>query len=428
MRARLRIRRVGGWYHWPRDAETGRSRRDPRRRPGGLGGGCLGPDGDDRPRHERRTDVRDGLRQRQPERDGHDVVRRVRDDDGLRLEDVVRERRLRLEQRRGRPRTVESQAGHHVPLPRRRDVERRDRPRRRRPADDAGSAGGITGSAATLHGTVDPNTRATSWYFEVGTSTSYGTKTAAKDAGSGTAALDVAAQVSGLQTGRTYHYRLVATSDAGTSRGADKTFLTAAAPTVAMKAASSIRDTSVTLNGSVNPNGQETSAYFEYGTTTGYGSRSASKNVGAGTGSTNVSISVTGLAPGRTYHIRLVASNASGKTTGVDATVATTGPPVVRTGSATGIGYSNATLTGSVLPSGHSTTWYFQYGTTTGYGGKTATQRAGLGLATRSVSAGLSNLAAATTYHYRLVATSGAGTVVGADTTFATATPASTIA
>ena len=38
--------------------------------------------------------------------------------------------------------------------------------------------------------------------------------------------------MSGLQTGRTYHYRLVATSDAGTSRGADKTFLAAAAPTL----------------------------------------------------------------------------------------------------------------------------------------------------------------------------------------------------
>jgi phosphodiesterase/alkaline phosphatase D-like protein len=291
-----------------------------------------------------------------------------------------------------------------------------------------GGASGITGLGATLHGTVDPNSRATSWYFEIGTSMSYGTKTPAKDAGSGTSAVDVSAPVSGLQTGSTYHYRLVATSDAGTTRGADKTLVPATAPIVAMKAASGIHDTSLTLNGSVNPNGQSTTAWFEYGTTTSYGSKSASKSVGAGTSATNVAISISGLSPGRTYHVRLVASNAGGKTTGVDATVVTTGPAAVRTGSATGVGYSNATLTGTVTPNGHSTTYYFQYGTSTKYGSTTPKHGAGSGLAARSVSAAISGLAAGTTYHYRLVATSGAGTVVGADTAFSTALPASTIA
>jgi hypothetical protein len=70
---------------------------------------------------------------------------------------------------------------------------------------------------------------------------------------------------------------------------------------------------------------------------------------------------------------------------------------------------------------------YFEYGTTTRYGSRTATQGAGSGLAARSVSAGISGLAAATTYHYRLVARSSAGTVAGADATFTTAAPVSTI-
>ena len=39
---------------------------------------------------------------------------------------------------------------------------------------------------------------------------------------------DVATPISGLATGTTYHYRLVATSDAGTSAGADMSFTTAA--------------------------------------------------------------------------------------------------------------------------------------------------------------------------------------------------------
>src|SRR5258706_537078 len=81
-------------------------------------------------------------------------------------------------------------------------------------------------TAATLNGTVDPSGRPTTWYFEYGTSTGYGTKTPVKDAGSGSGAISVAAAVTGLRTGRTYHMRLVAMNDAGTSRGSDQSFLT----------------------------------------------------------------------------------------------------------------------------------------------------------------------------------------------------------
>ena len=111
-------------------------------------------------------------------------------------------------------------------------------------------------TSATLNGTVDPNSRATTWYFEYGTSTSYGSKTADRNAGSGTSTTSVSAPVSGLTRGRLYHYRLVATSDAGTSRGADQTFSTTTAPTVVTAAASSIGPTSARLNGTVTANGQ----------------------------------------------------------------------------------------------------------------------------------------------------------------------------
>ena len=55
--------------------------------------------------------------------------------------------------------------------------------------------------------------------------------------------------MSGLTRGRLYHYRLVATSDAGTSRGADQTFSTVGAATVVTGSASSIALTSARLNG-----------------------------------------------------------------------------------------------------------------------------------------------------------------------------------
>ena len=112
-----------------------------------------------------------------------------------------------------------------------------------------GAASGVTPTTATLNGTVDPNGRATTWYFEYGTSTSYGTKTAVKDAGSGGSAVAVSAALANLARGRLYHYRLVATSDAGTSRGADQTFTTFGAPAVTTDAASSVAPTSARLNG-----------------------------------------------------------------------------------------------------------------------------------------------------------------------------------
>src|SRR5207237_9024105 len=143
------------------------------------------------------------------------------------------------------------------------------------PQASTGAAGSVTPTSATLTGTVNPSGRATTWFFEYGTSTSYGSKTPAKDAGSGTSPLAVSAQVTGLTTGRVYHFRLVATSDAGTSRGSDATFTTAVAPTVTTKSASSVRDSTATLSGTVNPNGQATTAYFEYGTSASYGTKTA---------------------------------------------------------------------------------------------------------------------------------------------------------
>jgi hypothetical protein len=86
-----------------------------------------------------------------------------------------------------------------------------------------------------------------------------------------------------------------------------------------------------------------------------------------------------------------------------------------------------ATLTGSVDPAGHSTTWYFQYGTTTSYGMRTPTQSAGSTPGAKNVSAAVGGLAPGRPYHFQLVATSSAGTRTGVDTTFTTAGPPVTV-
>jgi len=291
-----------------------------------------------------------------------------------------------------------------------------------------GTVTNVTPSSATLNGTVDPSGRATTWFFEYGTSTGYGTKTAVKDAGSGTGAVSVSASISGLTTGRTYHYRLTATSDAGTSHGSDQTFVASSAPAATTKSTSNIGDNSATLNASVNPNGVATTVYFEFGTSTSYGSKSSSKSIGSGRSAQNVAIGIGGLAFSTVYHVRVVAVNAVGTTTGADVTFTTTGRPLVATGAVSGVTSSSATLSGTVDPNGHAASWYFQYGTTTGYGLQTPTQSSSSRSGARNVTVAIANLKAATTYHYRFVASNGIGMSFGNDIAFTTAGPPLTLA
>jgi phosphodiesterase/alkaline phosphatase D-like protein len=289
------------------------------------------------------------------------------------------------------------------------------------PAPDAvtGGAGGISSTTAILTGSVNPNGRPTTAFFEYGTSTSYGSRTASQNGGAGTSATNVSAQVTGLRAGQTYHFRLVAASDGGTSHGTDQRFTAGSAPSVSTASASSVSTTGARLNGRVNPNGHGTTWQFEYGTSASYGASTPAHGAGSGTGTANVSASLSGLVPGTTYHFRLVASNSSGTTAGGDQTFTTVATPVVATGSA-GVGVTTATLNGTVDPKNQTTTWYFEYGTTTGYGSRTPGQRADANTGSRAVSTGVSNLAPGTTYHFRIVATSSTGTSRGADVAFTT--------
>lgn len=89
------------------------------------------------------------------------------------------------------------------------------------------SATDITLASATLQGSANAFGTETALHFDYGLTTSYGS-TAAATPGSvnGTTPVAVSAPIAGLLPGQTYHYRLVATSDAGTVQGADLTFAT----------------------------------------------------------------------------------------------------------------------------------------------------------------------------------------------------------
>jgi hypothetical protein len=291
------------------------------------------------------------------------------------------------------------------------------------PAATTSAATAVGTSTATLNGSVTPNGQATSSYFQYGPTTGYGLQTGQVSSAAGTAAVAVSATVSGLRPGQTYHFRLVATSSAGTTDGADLTFTAAAAPAAAPAAvtrpATSVGLTGATLNASVTPNGQATTYYFQYGATAAYGSRTATASAGSGTSPIGVTATLSGLSPG-VYHFRVVASSSAGTSYGADLTFGSTGPPAVQTGSAEGASTSGATLTGTVNPEGNATSWYFQYGTTSAYGLQTPSRSAGSGGAVTGVAATIDKLSAGTTYHYRLVGVSGAGTTYGGDVTLQT--------
>jgi hypothetical protein len=94
------------------------------------------------------------------------------------------------------------------------------------------AASGVTPTSATLNGTVNPDNLDTSYHFEYGLTSAYGSSTPAQSAGSDYAVHAESATISGLAPGTTYHYRIVATNAIGTSDGADMTFTTAPRPPV----------------------------------------------------------------------------------------------------------------------------------------------------------------------------------------------------
>jgi hypothetical protein len=257
------------------------------------------------------------------------------------------------------------------------------------PSAVTGQPSSVGATSAVVAGKVDPGGEETSWYVEYGTTASYGSRTTARSAGNGTAQVDVSEQLKGLTTGATYHYRVVATNGSGTGRGADATFTTRAAPAVVTGAAGALGPTSASVGGTVDPNGSATGWWVEYGTSTSYGSRTDTQSAGAGASPVGVSVRLTGLRAGVTYHFRLVASNSVGTTRGGDKSFRTDLAPTVSTGGVDAVSVSSARLHGSVNPRGRSTAAWFEYGPTTALGARTPEHDAGFGTRSRGVTADL---------------------------------------
>jgi hypothetical protein len=93
------------------------------------------------------------------------------------------------------------------------------------PVVSTSPATSVTASSATLNGSLDPHGLTTTVSFQWGMTTSYG-HTTAMQSQTGNTYRNITANISGLTTHTTYHFRVVATNSGGTRYGSDRTLTT----------------------------------------------------------------------------------------------------------------------------------------------------------------------------------------------------------
>jgi hypothetical protein len=133
-----------------------------------------------------------------------------------------------------------------------------------------------------------------------------------------------------LACGTTYYFRALAQNSGGTAYGSGRSFTTSSCstppPTVVTSPASSIVETAARLNGTADPNGAATSAWFQWGTSTAYGNVTSATPVGSGTSPVSYVFDLVDLQNCTTYHVRAVAQNSGGTAYGSDRSFTTLCP------------------------------------------------------------------------------------------------------
>jgi hypothetical protein len=191
------------------------------------------------------------------------------------------------------------------------------------PAASTQEATNLRGETATLNGIANANDLPTLVSFEYGITSDYGMMvTASLGSITGNFSIPVSADLKNLRGGTTYHYRIVAINDIGTTLGDDMSFVTkGAAPLVKTLEATKTTPYTAQLNGSVLANDLTTVVTFEIGMTTRYVIIvAATQSPVSGTISVEVSAEAISLIKNTTFHYRIVATNYLGVTYGEDVT------------------------------------------------------------------------------------------------------------
>lgn len=282
--------------------------------------------------------------------------------------------------------------------------------------------------AVTVNAHVDPvgGGSVTGCTVEYGLTTDYEATAPCGQATPFSSPEDVSSELSNLTTLTTYHYRFVVSNAQGTSLEADHTVVPPGVLGLRTETATELAAHGATLNGSLDPAGEETEAWFEYGIDTTYGQSTPTNAMGSSPGETGVPpAAVTGLQEGRVYHFRIVASNSYGTTFGPDDTFTTRQRPAIEGLTSSELTSTEATLEAEINPHGLATTYRFEYGTSINYGQATPAPEGALAAANSPQAARvrITGLQPNVTYHYRLVASSAIGDSMSADHTFNFAPP-----
>ena len=185
----------------------------------------------------------------------------------------------------------------------------------------------IDTSGAMLKASFDPDGMETHYHFEYGVTTGYGEETPSALGGSGSGVITVGEAITGLPSGRVFHYRVVAENAKGATFGPDLTFRTGSVPDIVGVHTTEVGPTSAVLHVRINPVGYDTKYTFEYGTTPSYGQSlpPLMGDLGSGTEPIELTQRIEDLES-VTYHFRVVAENKWGRAASDDTTFDYTPP------------------------------------------------------------------------------------------------------
>ena len=174
------------------------------------------------------------------------------------------------------------------------------------PTVSTSASGNLAATTATLNGNLTALGTASSVTvsFEWGTTTSYGSETAAQSL---TAIGAFSANLTGLTSSTTYHFRAKAVGHGATVYGEDMTFTTAGLPDTALPVISQVNASEITTSGAtiIWTTNEPATSRIEYGLTEEYGSfTTLDANL-----VTAHNVGLTGLKAGKTYHYRVISKD-----------------------------------------------------------------------------------------------------------------------